>query len=264
MHTTTKLNGWHRVGLLLSVLSVASTIVGISLLWPERDEAIVRDIAAPACHAFLELPPGFLPDEPLSSGAECKTLGAFLRANNINLKSSAAYEKYLYEARIRLAFAALCVLIGVALISSLVRFSTAGSNMRSHLKVACFAAAGVVAVQVVVGLLVYFAIPDWPTRGQFGDLFGIVNATFSGLAFAGIVYSLRIQRDEFASNAASSEASARMAAMSVLVTAYTERARHLDSRASPDANKVEGIHAKLKELIIVLEAEVERSTKRGA
>ncbi len=37
---------------------------------------------------------------------------------------------------------------------------------------------------------------SWPTRGQFGDLFGSVNALFSGLAFAGLVYVILLQRED--------------------------------------------------------------------
>lgn len=35
-------------------------------------------------------------------------------------------------------------------------------------------------------------------RGQFGDTFGVVNALFSGLAFAGLVYAIMMQRYEVA------------------------------------------------------------------
>ena len=40
--------------------------------------------------------------------------------------------------------------------------------------------------------------PDWPTRGTFGDAFGAVNALFSGLALAGVVYAIILQRNELA------------------------------------------------------------------
>ena len=39
-------------------------------------------------------------------------------------------------------------------------------------------------------------LPDWATRGQFGDLFGAVNALFSGLAFSGLIYAIFLQRKE--------------------------------------------------------------------
>ena len=36
----------------------------------------------------------------------------------------------------------------------------------------------------------------WATRGQFGDMFGAVNALFSGLAFGGIIITIFLQRQE--------------------------------------------------------------------
>lgn len=36
----------------------------------------------------------------------------------------------------------------------------------------------------------------WSKRGQFGDMFGAINALFSGLAFAGIIYSIRQQNED--------------------------------------------------------------------
>ena len=37
---------------------------------------------------------------------------------------------------------------------------------------------------------------DWQERGQFGDLFGSVNSLFSGLAFAGLIYAIFLQKKE--------------------------------------------------------------------
>jgi hypothetical protein len=42
-----------------------------------------------------------------------------------------------------------------------------------------------------------FFFQSWEERGQFGDLFGSVNALFSGLAFAGLLYAI-LQRQELA------------------------------------------------------------------
>lgn len=48
-----------------------------------------------------------------------------------------------------------------------------------------------------LGVFHYLPSPDdWQKRGQFGDLFGSVNALFSGLAFAGILYTIYLQRQE--------------------------------------------------------------------
>src|SRR5687768_11681898 len=38
----------------------------------------------------------------------------------------------------------------------------------------------------------------WALRGQFGDMFGAINALFSGLAFAGIIITILLQGRELA------------------------------------------------------------------
>jgi len=43
---------------------------------------------------------------------------------------------------------------------------------------------------------VYKSLPTWTDRGQFGDLFGSINALFSGFAFAGIIYTIYLQKKE--------------------------------------------------------------------
>lgn len=56
----------------------------------------------------------------------------------------------------------------------------------------------------LVVLAIWLLFLTWTTysewsfeqRGQFGDQFGAISALFSGLAFAGIVISLWMQRDE--------------------------------------------------------------------
>lgn len=68
----------------------------------------------------------------------------------------------------------------------------------SHLKIAIQAAIVIVAIQIGVGVAIFVLLPDWPTRGQFGDVFGAVNALFSGLAFAGLIYAILLQREDLA------------------------------------------------------------------
>lgn len=58
---------------------------------------------------------------------------------------------------------------------------------------------GVICLWSLCWYLVVININDndsWPHRGQFGDMFGAVNALFSGLAFAGIIITILLQRDE--------------------------------------------------------------------
>ena len=46
---------------------------------------------------------------------------------------------------------------------------------------------------------IMFFLDDWSDRGTFGDLFGAVNALFSGLAFAGLLFSLIENRKQISS-----------------------------------------------------------------
>ncbi len=114
-------------------------------------------------------------------------------------------------------------------------------------------------VQAIFGVILWLALPHAADRGLFGDMFGAMSALFSGLAFAGIVYTILLQRAEFSSNAAAVERSARLSAMSVLVSAYSERVRYLDSRASPEIHKIQSYQSKIDSLANQLEIEIKQS-----
>lgn len=45
-------------------------------------------------------------------------------------------------------------------------------------------------------LLTTLFLSEWSDRGTFGDMFGSVNALFSGLAFAGIIFTIYLQSKE--------------------------------------------------------------------
>lgn len=49
---------------------------------------------------------------------------------------------------------------------------------------------------VVLWLLNWWYLVDIEDRGTFGDMFGGINALFSGLAFAGVIYAILLQRRE--------------------------------------------------------------------
>lgn len=61
---------------------------------------------------------------------------------------------------------------------------------------------------VVIGVLLFWVgtwifIPIWYKEttfgaGTFGDMFGGINALFSGLAFVGLIYTILVQKDELA------------------------------------------------------------------
>ena len=54
----------------------------------------------------------------------------------------------------------------------------------------------IVSLWITSGLVLWQVIPDWATRGAVGDTFGAVNSLFSGLAFAGVIYTILLQRKE--------------------------------------------------------------------
>ncbi len=54
---------------------------------------------------------------------------------------------------------------------------------------------------VILTIIAVWAISGWylydlPDRGTFGDMFGAINALFSGLAFAGVIFAILLQRKE--------------------------------------------------------------------
>jgi hypothetical protein len=55
---------------------------------------------------------------------------------------------------------------------------------------------GVAVLWALCTLIIFLVFDNWTTRGQAGDSFGAVNALFSGLAFAGVIYSMNLQRKE--------------------------------------------------------------------
>lgn len=67
---------------------------------------------------------------------------------------------------------------------------------KRYFTVALISAIIIIVVQILIGFTVYKLMPDWASRGQFGDVFGVANALFSGLAFAGLIYAILLQRED--------------------------------------------------------------------
>ena len=53
----------------------------------------------------------------------------------------------------------------------------------------------IVLIWTVSAVAIIYGMDNWSNRGTFGDLFGAVNALFSGLAFAGLIYTIVLQRE---------------------------------------------------------------------
>ena len=54
----------------------------------------------------------------------------------------------------------------------------------------------VLLIQSLLGFAIYYNLPSWSDRGTFGDMFGGINTLFSGLAFAGIIFTIFQQHKE--------------------------------------------------------------------
>ena len=67
-------------------------------------------------------------------------------------------------------------------------------SLRNYKKYIVLSVIGVIMVWAMTFFL-YFNYNS-EERGQFGDMFGAVNALFSGLAFAGLIITLILQREE--------------------------------------------------------------------
>lgn len=57
-------------------------------------------------------------------------------------------------------------------------------------------AVGLTIIAIGFPFLVNYFFGDWAKSGTFGDTFGALNALFSGLAFAGVIVTILIQRNE--------------------------------------------------------------------
>ncbi len=55
----------------------------------------------------------------------------------------------------------------------------------------------VITIQIMGGILIYYSITNWGDRANFGEMFGAIGTLFSGLAFAGVIYTILLQRNEF-------------------------------------------------------------------
>ncbi len=56
-------------------------------------------------------------------------------------------------------------------------------------KVLIFVVTIIIFLWALSAFAIYFFIDNWNDRGTFGDLFGVINSLFSGLALAGLIYT---------------------------------------------------------------------------
>jgi hypothetical protein len=68
---------------------------------------------------------------------------------------------------------------------------------RLTLRFIILAACAIVVVWALGGALIYFTQAP-ADRGSFGEMFGAISALFSGLAFAGVICAILLQREDLA------------------------------------------------------------------
>ncbi|MEW6608640.1 MAG: hypothetical protein AB1414_14540 [bacterium] len=54
----------------------------------------------------------------------------------------------------------------------------------------------IIILWAIGGLAVWLFLPNWSIRGTFGDMFGFINSLFSGLALAGVIITILLQKTE--------------------------------------------------------------------
>lgn len=124
----------------------------------------------------------------------------------------------------------------------------------------------VVAVVVVALWLGYWqwiisCFKDWNHRGQFGDMFGGLNALFSGLAFAGVICTillqgqeLKLQREELREQRIATQDSAKALAKQVEAMGVASKINvltaHIQAQSSQEATRsIKGYTPELLALI---------------
>ena len=130
-------------------------------------------------------------------------------------------------------------------------------------RLAIWIGVGITGAWILSAVFVYWLTWDWETRGQIGDMFGAVNALFSGLAFAGVIIAivlqrneltlqreeLRLTREQVAKQAEAQEASSMMLGVTARLNALSALLEYGRDRALGDPNRVPRI---VEEIDIIL------------
>jgi hypothetical protein len=99
-------------------------------------------------------------------------------------------------------------------------------------------------VLIVIGLMVlggYLEIrflKDWQDRSHFGEMFGSLHTLFSGLAFAGVIYTILLQRHELELQRGEVRRSAAAQAKSERIMALTAKLSALNSLVEATSRKL--------------------------
>jgi len=117
-----------------------------------------------------------------------------------------------------------------------------------------------IALEALAAYIEIRLLNDWQTRSSFGEMFGAVNTLFSGLALAGVIYTVLIQRHEIEMQRRSQARSdhlmaltAKLSALNSLVEATSNQLR--DMRAGRDsAESMKPVSEKLQGYLLQISA----------
>ena len=109
-----------------------------------------------------------------------------------------------------------------------------------------------VAIWGISIVVMYFLFRAPTTVHDFGDMFGAVNALFSGLALAGVIYAVLIQTEEIKNNQLQIEKSIKANEIAARLSAFSALLQECDS--APDRyerweKNATGDYTKVKEKV---------------
>lgn len=119
----------------------------------------------------------------------------------------------------------------------------------------------VLALWAAVSYAAYFYFQDWAVLGQFGSLFGAVNALFAGLAFAGVVTTLLLQMKEI--DATRKEVSITAELLHKQTTILASQARFLELQEGVQYRQLQTSGNQLRAEILQFMWQAEKSKLEG-
>jgi hypothetical protein len=99
---------------------------------------------------------------------------------------------------------------------------------------------------LILWLLNLFWLINKPEKGSFGDMFGAVNALFSGFAFAGVIYAIILQKKELSLQRKELELTRNELHRSAEAQIESQKALKLQANSFEQTTKINTIHALLQ------------------
>lgn len=72
----------------------------------------------------------------------------------------------------------------------------------SRFKLSTFLLWSLISIFLIVSYsaFLFYLLDSWDKRASFGSMFGAISTLFAGLSFAGVIYTLNVQREEIRNN----------------------------------------------------------------